>query len=264
VPSSSRPPTRRRVAPSPAPNGPGEDARSLAVFLQRTLEAERASLARELHDELGAILTAAQLDVAWMTGQPACREPAIAQRLAALQAVLAQGSALKRRIVEDLSPGVLTHLGLIAALEHLLATHRPRFAGQWVVSIDATVALTGEPALALYRIAQESLTNIQRYARAQTIRVALGRTRGGRIALHIEDDGCGFEPGAVGASHFGLAGMRERMRAVGGEFEVVSAAGAGTAVLASMPAPRRTDAARRIGRPSVTVRSDSRAPELRA
>ena len=115
MPASSRPPTRQRVDHPPLAAGPGDDAR-FAAWLQRTREAERAALARELHDELGAILTAARLDAAWLSAQPASHEPAIAQRLAALQQVLTQGIELKRRIIDDLHPTILTHLGLLAAL----------------------------------------------------------------------------------------------------------------------------------------------------
>ena len=261
---SSRPPTPSCATCPVHPAAVVDGTVSLAARLQRTREAERASLARELHDELGAILTAARLDVAWLATRPGFSEPAIAQRLAALQAVLAQGIAIKRRIVEDLSPGVLTHLGLIPALEQLLASHRSRFDGRLLASLDDTVELPPESALALYRIVQESLTNIQRYAHTRTVRVGLGRTRCGRIELDIEDDGCGFDPAEVGTGHHGLAGMRERMLAVGGALEIVSAVGRGTRVRASMPAPRRAGVARRVGRPQEPVEVDLRAAELQA
>jgi signal transduction histidine kinase len=237
VPVSSRPPTRQRVDHPPLAAGPGDDAR-FAAWLQRTREAERAALARELHDELGAILTAARLDAAWISAQPASHEPAIAQRLAALQQVLTQGIELKRRIIDDLHPTILTHLGLLAALEQLLASHRMRFAGRVSASLDPTVRLAGEPALALYRIVQESLTNIHKYAHADLVRVTLRRVQG-RIELAIDDDGTGFDADAVAQDRHGLAGMRHRMLAVGGQLAVTSAKGAGTSIRASLPAPAR-------------------------
>lgn len=235
MPASSRPPTRQRVDHPPLAADPGDDAR-FAAWLQRTRESERAALARELHDELGAILTAARLDAAWISAQPASHEPAIAQRLAALQQVLTQGIELKRRIIDDLHPTILTHLGLLAALEQLLDSHRMRFAGRVSASLDPAVRLAGEPALALYRIVQESLTNIHKYAHAGLVRVTLRRVQG-RIELAIDDDGTGFDATAVAPDRHGLVGMRHRMLAVGGRLAVTSAKGAGTSIRASLPAP---------------------------
>lgn len=233
MPASSPSPTSRRVEDPSLAAGSTDEAR-FAVWLQRTREAERAALARELHDELGAILTAARLDVAWMAAQPVSHDPAIADRLAALQRVLTQGIEFKRRVVEELHPTVLTHLGLVPALEQLIASHRMRFAGRVSVTLDPSIRLTGEPALAVYRIVQESLTNIQKYARADLVRITLRRQRG-RIELSVDDDGAGFDTRAIGAGHHGLAGMRHRMLAIGGRLDVTSAVGAGTSIRASLP-----------------------------
>jgi signal transduction histidine kinase len=251
VPVSSRCPTPERADASSLAAGFTDDAR-FAAWLQRTREAERAALARELHDELGAILTAARLDVAWLAAQRACHESQIGERLAALQRVLAQGIALKRRIVEDLHPTVLTHLGLVPALEQLLASHRTRFRGRVSASLDPSVAPAGEPALALYRIVQESLTNIHKYARADFVRVSLRRVRG-RIELSIDDDGVGFEPAAVGPGHHGLAGMRHRMLAVGGQLDVAASPGLGTSIRAGLPMAARPRAVACAGVPAPTV-----------
>ena len=248
------PVSRRRPTPESADVGAlatdcADDAVQLAVWLQRTREAERAALARELHDELGAILTAARLDVAWIAAQPACHDPAIAQRVEALRQVLAQGIGLKRRIVEDLHPTALAHFGLVPAIEQLLESNRPRFGGRIVAALDPGVRLEGEAALALYRIVQEALTNVHKYARAATVRVTLRRARG-RIELSVDDDGTGFDPAAVGCGHHGLAGMRHRILAVGGRFGIEAAPGEGTSIRASVPMAARP-AARRAPRAAV-------------
>jgi signal transduction histidine kinase len=275
MPASSTPPTRHRGTDRPArrrsadghrcadPGGTaGQDDGadvlgdpSPAAWLQRRIEAERAALARELHDELGAILTAARLDVAWLAAQPGCAGDPIGPRLAALQQVLAQGIELKRRIVEDLHPTVLTHLGLVAALEQLVASHRARFAGRLVASLDERAALRGEPALALYRIAQEALTNVHRYAGARTLRVSLERIRGA-VVLGVEDDGCGFDPGRVGSGHHGLAGMRHRICSVGGRLEVSAAPGRGTEIRATVPLAERRSGRSRAAAPIVAAPPD--------
>lgn len=251
MPVSSRCPTPERANASSSATGFSDDTR-FAAWLQRTREVERAALARELHDELGAILTAARLDVAWLATQPACHEQQVAERLAALQRVLTQGIELKRRIVEDLHPTVLTHLGLVPALEQLLASHRTRFHGRVSASLDPSVAPGGEPALALYRIVQESLTNIHKYARADFVRVSLRRVRS-RIELSIDDDGVGFEPAAVGPGHHGLAGMRHRMLAVGGQLDVAASPGLGTSIRAGVPMATRQRAVASPCTPASTV-----------
>jgi signal transduction histidine kinase len=216
----------------------GEELASLAAHLQRTREQERAALARELHDELGAILTAARLDIAWLAAQQCNQEPAIATRLQALQRVLQQGIELKRRIIEDLHPTILGHLGLPAALEHLVGECRNRFDGLVEVDIDPSARVSRDAALSLYRIAQESLTNAMKYAGAQRLRVSLSRA-GRHATLRIEDDGKGFDPKRVGANRHGLAGMRHRMLAVRGSLQIASDPGSGTVVTASVPSSQR-------------------------
>lgn len=251
MPVLSRCPTPERAEASPLAADFTDDAR-FAAWLQRTRDSERAALARELHDELGAILTVARLDVAWLAAQPVCHAPKIAERLAALQRVLTQGIELKRRIVDDLHPTVLTHLGLVPALEQLLASHRTRFRGRVSAALDSSVAPSGEPALALYRIVQESLTTIHKYARANFVRVWLRRVHG-RIELSIDDDGVGFEPAAIGHGHHGLAGMRHRMLAVGGRLDIAASPGTGTSIRASVPLAARSRAVTSLPPPDRAV-----------
>jgi len=238
----------------------GTDQRELArlaAHLQRTREQERAALARELHDELGAILTAARLDLAWLAAQPCCADDAsIAGRLKALQRVLQQGIELKRRIIEDLHPTILTHLGLAAAVEHLVSECRCRFGGGIEASIDASVVASQDAGLALYRIVQESLTNAMKHAAASRVRVTLARS-GRHIALRVEDDGRGFDPGRVAAARHGLIGMRHRMLAVRGQLQIDSTPGCGTVVSARIPAA--TAASRR---PPTQTRGRARALHL--
>jgi len=245
VPKSSFSPTRTIGPAPPALGASADECAELAAWLQRTREAERQALATELHDELGAILTAARLDVAWLAAQPCCQDPVIAGRLAALSRVLAQGIGLKRRIVEDLHPTVLTHLGLAAALEQMVAQHRDRSGVTIELRVGDGAQLSGEPALALYRIAQESLTNVLKYAQARRVQVCLRRERG-RVVLTVRDDGRGFDPASVGCGHHGLLGMRQRMRALHGEFELDSSPHEGTTVRASVAIP---DAVPRAARP---------------
>jgi len=204
----------------------------LARHLQTVREDERAHLARELHDELGALLTAAKLDVARIRRMTKTA-PDIDERLKHMSALLDQGIALKRRIIEDLRPSALSNLGLIPALEILTQEFAQRSGLQ--LSLELTDTSTEDAdRLALYRLVQEALTNVLRHAKAQHVRVSLGEADGW-LQLHIRDDGQGFNPEAVGAGHHGLLGMRYRIESLGGTLQLLSAPGRGTLVLARLP-----------------------------
>lgn len=225
----------------------------LASHLTRSREAERARLARELHDELGALLTAARMDAAWLgrklgAGAPAsCRE-----HVDRLLRTLDGGISLKRRIIGDLRPPLLQELGLVAALRAL----GEDFAASDGVAVElalpaADIDLPPESALALFRIAQEALTNIRRHARARKVMLRLVFTPEA-VRLRVEDDGAGFDPAAVGGRRHGLAGMRHRVQMFSGVFRIDSAPGRGTRVSASLPLAA---AARRPVRPALRMAS---------
>jgi signal transduction histidine kinase len=205
----------------------------LARHLQTVREDERAHLARELHDELGALLTAAKLDVARIRRMTRTTAPEIDERLAHMSQLLDQGIALKRRIIEDLRPSALSNLGLIPALEILTQEFAQRSGLQ--LSLELMDVPTDEAGrLALYRLVQEALTNVLRHAKAKHVRVSLSEADGW-LQLHVRDDGQGFNPEAVGSGHHGLLGMRYRMESLGGTLQLLSAPGRGTLVLARLP-----------------------------
>lgn len=205
----------------------------LAHHLQTVREDERAHLARELHDELGALLTAAKLDVARIRRMTRTTAPEIDDRLVHMSQLLDQGIALKRRIIEDLRPSALSNLGLIPALEILMQEFGQRSGLQ--LSLELGNATTDDAGrLALYRLVQEALTNVLRHAKARHVRVTLGEADGW-LQLQIRDDGQGFNPDAVGAGHHGLLGMRYRIESLGGTLQLLSAPGRGTLVLARLP-----------------------------
>lgn len=211
-----------------------EELVRLASHLQSSREDERAKLARELHDELGAVLTAAKLDVAWMGAKLKGADPALVAKLQALKSVLETGIQLKRRIIEDLRPSLLSNLGLVPALERLVEEHRQRTSGRVTSDIDSEIDLPEDMALVIYRIAQEALTNVQKYASASSVHVALRRLPN-HLELRVSDDGAGFEPTAVSASRQGLAGMRHRLMSIRGALQVDSAPGRGTVITARVP-----------------------------
>jgi signal transduction histidine kinase len=205
----------------------------LAQHLQRVREDERGHLARELHDELGGLLTAAKLDVARVRKRVDGAGPEVAERIRHLSQTLDAGIALKRRIIEDLRPSSLVNLGLQRALE----IQCREFALRSEIPVQAVIAdilLDPERGLVVYRVVQEALTNIAKYAQAGEVRVLLQRD-GVRARLQVEDNGCGFDPRHVREGSHGLAGMRFRMRACGGDLTLRSALGHGTTIEATMP-----------------------------
>ncbi|MEJ6024263.1 CHASE3 domain-containing protein [Ramlibacter sp. PS4R-6] len=207
----------------------------LATHLQNVREEERGHLARELHDELGALLTAAKLDVARLKSRlGATPAPEITQRLQHLTEALNSGIALKRRIIEDLRPSSLSNLGLNASLE-ILAREFSERSGVDVTTGLEQVQLDEGRQLTVYRLVQESLTNVGKYAEAKQVEVSL-RDYGGHVEVDIRDDGKGFDPARMKPTTHGLAGMRHRVEAAGGKLTVTSTPGRGTRIAAVLPA----------------------------
>ena len=213
-----------------------ESLRRLAAHLQLVREDERARLARELHDELGALLTTAKLDVARLRSR-VDKSSASAQdtleRLAHLAQILSDGVALKRRIIEDLTPSALSNLGLVPALENLTRDHAGN-TGMAVVTRLEPVQLGKDKALTVYRLVQEALTNCSKYARASRITVDLW-AEGDTAHVRVCDDGCGFDTSQLATGSHGLAGMQYRVETQRGSIQVDSSPGNGTTISVQLP-----------------------------
>jgi signal transduction histidine kinase len=205
----------------------------LANHLQRAREDERNRLARDLHDELGSLLTSAKLDAARIRARLAGTAPEALERLAHLVGTLDSIIALKRRIVEDLRPSALGHLGLVATLE-ILAREFGKSAGLEMHGALAPVRLAPAAELVVYRGVQEALTNIAKHAHARQVWITLGEHEG-RAVASVRDDGAGFDAGARPRSAFGLVGMRYRVEAEGGTLAVRAAPGQGTLIEMTLP-----------------------------
>ncbi len=205
----------------------------LATHLQNAREDERGHLARELHDELGALLTTAKLDVARLKSRLPPNLPEVLERLAHLNNTLNSGIALKRRIVEDLRPSSLTHLGLVASLE-ILAREFEEHSGLSITTDLEQVELGGSDQLTVYRLVQESLTNIGKYAEATQIIISLQNMES-YITIEVHDNGKGFDVSEVVPNSHGLNGMRHRVEASGGRLTVTSEKGSGTRIYAVLP-----------------------------
>jgi signal transduction histidine kinase len=205
----------------------------LASHLQFAREDERGHLARELHDELGALLTAAKLDVARLRLKMLHESPEARERLDHLVQTLNSGIALKRRIVEDLRPSSLTHLGLATSLEILTREFSDATGVQIECDIEP-VDLDEARQLTVYRLVQESLTNAGKYAQASHIRIGLHDFQT-HVTVEVKDDGKGFDTSSTRPSSYGLLGMKHRVGACGGRLTVTSSPGQGTLISAVIP-----------------------------
>ena len=219
-----------------------EQLTELARHLQTAREDERNRLARDLHDELGALLTAAKLDVARLKSRLGLLTPEATDRLSHLNETLNSGIALKRRIIEDLRPSSLSNLGLVAALEILTREFSDRSNIDVQCTLE-TVRLKPSAELMVYRLVQEAITNIAKYADAKRVEVILA-TRDQRVTITVTDDGVGFDPTTRSAGH-GLLGMRYRVESEGGRMLLSSTPGSGTRLEATLPQyiPERVGAA---------------------
>lgn len=208
--------------------------KELAQHLQNVREDERSRLARELHDELGALLTAAKLDAARLKSRIGATTPEVTERLAHLNEALNGGIALKRRIIEDLRPSSLSNLGLVSALDILTREFASRTEIEMRCHFE-TVQLEASVELTVYRLVQEALTNIVKYAKATVVKVELTKPGSGRVEILVEDDGVGFDMSVLRSATHGLVGMRYRVEAEGGEMVLTSAPGRGTRIDAWLP-----------------------------
>lgn len=205
----------------------------LAQHLQTAREDERQRLARNLHDDLGSLLTSAKLDAARIKSRLANSAPEALELLAHLVGTLNSGIALGRSIIEDLRPSSLSNLGLVAALE-ILAREYAAQSGVAVHCQLEPVALRPSAELVVYRLVQEAITNITKYAQARNVWIELC-TRTGQVEVSVRDDGVGFDTSTKPSSAYGLVGMRFRVGAEGGSLYLQSRAGQGTQIQARLP-----------------------------
>jgi PAS domain S-box-containing protein len=216
-----------------------DELRELAQAMHEVRESERTRIARELHDELGQALTALKMDVDLLGGSMPADRGDLMERAEAMRELLDSTVATTRRISADLRPLVLDDLGLGAAAEWLAQSFSQRTQVPCELRVDASCAQLGEPhASALFRIMQESLTNVAKHARARRVAVRLERS-GDDAVLTVTDDGLGMDPAARPSPRsFGLRGIGERVMLLGGEMQIASRPGAGTTLVARIPLAR--------------------------
>lgn len=196
-------------------------------------ESERRRLARELHDETGQALTSILLGLKPLEQSAESEETRAA--VSSVRELVVSTLQDVRRLAVELRPATLDDFGLVPAVQRLSDTFREQSGLQ--VDLEARLGeerLPSEVETALYRVVQEALTNIVKHAGADRVSILLSRKDGSVVAV-VEDDGSGFDPGAIREDALGLAGMRERIALVGGRLQIESSVGAGTTLVAEVP-----------------------------
>jgi signal transduction histidine kinase len=210
--------------------------RRLATHLQDVREQERRLIAREIHDELGHQLTALKIDVVSLERELQRVSSGLASRAASMKALLDQVIGSVRRLSSELRPGILDDFGLVAAIEWQVEA----FEEHTGIAIDLTLdaddtGLAAPLQTGVFRILQESLSNVSRHARADHVEILLRRGPT-ELRLEVRDNGAGFAAAKLNEpSGYGLTGMRERAIALGGAFRIDGRPGQGTTVAVTLP-----------------------------
>jgi signal transduction histidine kinase len=213
-----------------------EQLRQLSFYLQSVREAERAHIAREIHDELGQALTALKMDLSWLGKHlPQDREP-VREKTKAMTMLVDATMRAVQRISAELRPGLLDNLGLAAAIEWQAKEFRDRTGIECEVAcLSDTIVIDRDRSTAIFRIFQETLTNIARHAQASKIAIKL-RQEPGALLLRVRDNGKGITPEQIlDANSFGLIGMRERVHPWRGKVKIKGVLGKGTVIFVRLP-----------------------------
>ncbi|MDD2880122.1 MAG: PAS domain S-box protein [Rhodoferax sp.] len=212
-----------------------QQLRELVALNEAEREEERKHIAREVHDELGQFLTALRMDLSLMTMRFGALDTALVTQVDASKALVDRAIRSVRRVAANLRPPELD-LGLVTALEFLCKEFNRHNGAACQLKLSVPyIAVDDAHTVVIFRIVQESLTNVARYAQATQVIVDLG-CDGTQLGLEIRDNGQGFDMAAVAARKtLGLLGMRERALALAGHLEVISAPGQGTVVAVTIP-----------------------------
>jgi PAS domain S-box-containing protein len=213
-----------------------EQLRELSSYLQTAREEEKVHIAREIHDELGGTLTALKMDAFWLAKKMPAELAPLHEKVTAMSQLVDAAVQATRRIVTELRPMLLDDLGLVAAIEWQVAEFQKRMGLPCRLTVPAAdIALDQQRSIALFRILQESLTNVARHAGASRVDVAL-EVAGVDVVLSIHDDGSGISGERVAnpTSH-GVRGIFERARQLGGKAEIAGQPNAGTTVTITLP-----------------------------
>lgn len=213
--------------------------RNLSAHLQSVREEERSYIAREIHDELGQALTALKMDLIWMKKRLTPAQTEVAEKINAMFDLMDKTIQTIRRISTDLRPGLLDDLGLTAALEWYCEDLQNRTGIKCILNLKpAEIEVDQERSIAIFRIFQETLTNVARHAHASAVKINI-RIQDHTLEMKIVDNGIGITDAQVNdPQNLGLVGLRERVYPWNGHIEIKGRPHKGTTVLVSIPLDR--------------------------
>lgn len=210
-----------------------EQLQELTAYTIRKLEDQRLTFARDVHDELGGMLTALKMDVTRILRRATSDE--LRDMTQGVLALTQKTIDTVKDISESLRPSALDHVGLSVALARDLADFTQRSGvTHTLIGEGSSLRLPPKRAIAVYRIVHEGLTNVARHAQARHVDVTLAENEG-VFVMQLGDDGCGFVPSMMDRGSLGLLSMSERAREVGGQLAITSAPGQGTQLLLQVP-----------------------------
>ena len=217
-----------------------EQLRNLASHLQSIREEERTVVAREIHDELGQALTAIKMDLSWLNKRMPEKQDLLFKKTKSMSELIDSTIQTVQRISAELRPGLLDDIGILAAIEWQAEEFKKRTGIACELSVGSQdITLDSERSTAIFRIFQETLTNITRHANATKVKVNLLK-KGNRLELKIKDNGKGITREKISDSKsLGLVGIQERVHFLGGTITIKGIQGKGTTIAVSIPLSKR-------------------------
>jgi two-component system, NarL family, sensor histidine kinase UhpB len=220
-----------------------EQLSELSFHLEAAREQERERIARDIHDELGSILVRLKIEATLLAAKLPGDPPALREKAHSIESLLDQAMGAASRVARELRPGILKEFGLPAAIESLAEDFHQHFGITCRVQCDDDLEPDADTSLALFRIVQETLTNVAKHAHASLVVVRLKREKGS-IALELRDNGRGVsEADMAKPKSFGLRGIRERVHSLSGEFSITTGEHGGTHIRLRVPEKRGAEPA---------------------
>jgi two-component system sensor histidine kinase UhpB len=218
-----------------------EQFRNLSVYLQSAIEQERTYIAREIHDELGQMLTALRMDLVWIKNKMPKNSTSLIEKAESMLQIVDTASNVVQKIATELRPKLLDDFGLTAAIEWQIGEFQNRTGIKCDLTFDPeNILLGGGVSTAIYRILQETLTNIMRHSNATRVSVSL-RELNDVVKLKVRDNGKGIKNEQISNDKsIGIIGIKERARLLDGEVDIIGIHGIGTTVTVRIPHEEET------------------------
>jgi len=211
------------------------DLRNLAMSLEMARENEKKIISREIHDELGQLMTGLKMDIAWVNGRLDAEQKLLKNKTQSMLEMVDEGIRSVKRITTQLRPRILDEMGLAAAVEWQTERFEKQSGIKCKTSFSPSdIEIAMEISIVMFRVLQEALTNVARHSKATAVAISL-KAADRRLVLQVKDNGVGITQAQLSNQQSsGLTGARERLLAIGGDLQVKGLKGRGTALIASV------------------------------